>query len=251
MKLKTIIIEPDGEELRKLSSLMELDNNFDIIGTGVSAEDAIEMTKKNQEIHVAFVSGELPTSDGSFTSYCLKQSFGDIIIVMSSQIDSYAVTAFNMGLFDFLKKPLSLSRVEKCLEKVKQEAKQRFDAGSPAKNIMIKLKNGYKIIPINSVLYFELFDRKCYLIQEKNERLALNSYTIEMVEEEFGKFGFFRCYQSFVIQLAKIEEVASDAVNKIYYLTMSGSKVKIPISRTKYNELLNLLHENVAVTMKA
>lgn len=251
MRLKAIVVMPEGIDKVNVLNWLNYDKGFELIGTGTDSNEALALSDANPVIHVAFIYIRLLTGDGFHIAGFMKRAHKNIMCVMFSPSSDDAVLSFNHESFDFMLTPLVSTRFDICLTNVKRAALTRFtDSDSLSKNIILKLKGGYRMIPVKQILYFEYLDRKCYIHQAGQEKIEFNGYTIEQIEETFKSFDFFRCYQSFVVQVSLIEEVVADTINKVYYLTMQNSKTKIPVSRMKYNELMQLLYGHAAIIMK-
>ena len=110
-------------------------------------------------------------------------------------------------------------------------------------SFIAKTRAGHEIIRTDSTLYIELVNRRCVFHMEDGREIALSGYSMKKMEESFGDFGFFRCHQSLLVNLAKINAVIADNESKYYSLTLDGCQKEIPLSREKYNELLGELQE--------
>lgn len=76
---------------------------------------------------------------------------------------------------------------------------------------------------------------------EGNNIIVLSGYSMSTLEKKLTIYGFFRCYQSLIVNLAKVNSVHADNKNKWYTIKVEGYNGEVPLSREKYNELLVLL----------
>ena len=58
--------------------------------------------------------------------------------------------------------------------------------------------------------------------------------------------GFYRCYQSFIVNLSKVSFVRVYNASKNYTIQFKGYSGEVLLSRSKYSELVGLLKERYA-----
>ena len=66
------------------------------------------------------------------------------------------------------------------------------------------------------------------------------------VEQMLEGCGFYRCYQSFIVNLSKVSFIRADGSSKTYAIQFDGYDGEVLLSRDKYPELLTLLKEKYA-----
>ena len=60
------------------------------------------------------------------------------------------------------------------------------------------------------------------------------------LEERLGKFGFFRCHRSYIVNMQKVRELVKWTRNS-YSLKLEGyPKTDIPLSKAKISELKSM-----------
>lgn len=57
----------------------------------------------------------------------------------------------------------------------------------------------------------------------------------------FEDYGFYRCHQSFAVQIALIESISSDMFSRSYTIKLGGMDKQIPLSRDNYASLRSTL----------
>lgn len=86
--------------------------------------------------------------------------------------------------------------------------------------------------------YVEVFYHQNQKIQKELIRNSLKS-----IEQQLSAYDFFRCHNRFLINLRHIQKVKGNARN--FELELANIEEKIPVSRTKFKELLQLFHQKV------
>ena len=80
-------------------------------------------------------------------------------------------------------------------------------------------------------------DRSNLIYTEDGRTLEITG-SVNELEQQFRSFGFVRCHQSFLVNLSKVNVLSGGAQQNTYYLTVHGSTRKIPVSRTRYMDLV-------------
>lgn len=248
MRIKTIIIDSSEESCSDLEWNLEFFHCFEIIGRYASFEE-LQTLSADEEVDAAFVSLELPTSDGFYCSYYLQMNFPDTRIVMMSQCKEFAYEAYDYGLFDYIMKPLEPTRVEKTINRLKEALRSEEAVIEPPRSIMVKIKGKYRMIEFEHILFLETRAKKCYLILDDGNEVALQRYTVEQLEKMFTPFGFVRCYQSIIVQASKIAQLVSDSESRSCTMTLHGYNKSLPVSRERFQTVMGMLKEISGITI--
>lgn len=114
------------------------------------------------------------------------------------------------------------------------------------RSIMIKTRNGYQFTPLADILFIERSGRKNRMVTADGQELILLGYTMGQLEEMLGRSGFYRCYQSFIVNLSRVSAVHADSGAKNYTIRFKDYEGEILLSREKYTEIMSLLKERYA-----
>ena len=109
------------------------------------------------------------------------------------------------------------------------------------RSIMIKTRNGYQLTRLSDILFIERNNRKNSIVTTDGQEIALLGYTMNQLEEMLEGCGFYRCYQSFIVNLSQVAAVRADNEAKNYTIRFKGYEGEILLSREKYAELVTLL----------
>ena len=105
MKLKVIIVDDEPMARSFLQRYCEKNGNLQIAGVFEDAVTALDYLQKN-EIDILFLDVEMP--NGSGFQLLDQLSYMPKVILTTSKTD-YAFNAFEYGVTDFLKKPITYS----------------------------------------------------------------------------------------------------------------------------------------------
>ena len=112
--------------------------------------------------------------------------------------------------------------------------------------MMIKTRNGYQLVDIDKVLFIERTDRKNKMVMVDGKEMILSGYSMNELEQILEGYNFYRCYQSFIVNLSKVSYVRADNEAKNFALIFDGYAGEVMVSRDKYTEVLQLLKSKYA-----
>ncbi|MFC3419260.1 LytTR family transcriptional regulator DNA-binding domain-containing protein [Salinicoccus hispanicus] len=111
-----------------------------------------------------------------------------------------------------------------------QSVLNRLKARSEDKTIFVDLED---------IEYIESSEGKVY-INISREKFVIESNLTE-TEQKLKDYDFYRCHRSYIVNLKKVREIINWSKNTYSIVIDNPDKTKIPLSRTKYNEIQELL----------
>lgn len=115
-----------------------------------------------------------------------------------------------------------------------------------SKKIILEAENGKIALQLEPKQIFYLQSEGNYIevfYQSENKiQKELIRNSLKKLEEKLPKKDFFRCHKSYIVNLSKIQKVEGNARN--FELILQNSDTKIPVSRSKSQELSELLKSN-------
>lgn len=170
-------------------------------------------------------------------------------VIFTTAFDEYAIKAFETHATDYLLKPFNKDRFDKAIEKylaiapgprvVKQTEELLEDSNSPAQHERIVVKTGtkVKIIPVQDVEYLAADDD--YVSVYTAEGSYLKNKTMNFFEKNLDPRYFVRVHRSYIIAIQQITRI--DPYEKDAHLAILKSGAKIPVSKTGYGKLKQVL----------
>ncbi len=172
-------------------------------------------------------------------------------VVFTTAFDEYAIKAFESNAIDYLLKPFSKERFDLAIEKYKSKA---GNASATEKNIQslletaskqpddqnrIVVKNGsdIRIVPVQDIQYIEAYDD--YVKIFTKDTYYLKKKTMNYYEQVLDGSKFFRTHRSYIINLQELTKI--EPLEKNTYIAMLKNGKKIPLSRTGYTRLKEML----------
>lgn len=162
-----------------------------------------------------------------------KQSRESSLIYLTN-FDDYRAQAFGVHAFDYLKKPVQKSEIQKVMADI-ASIQQRIEA-----RLSFKTKDGILQIQPMDIYYFEFLDRNVMLhTKDHTYQLAQNLHTIK---DMMKPYQFSMPHKSFCINLHHIRLL------KGYDITMINGDV-IPLSQKRSVEFRKELNDFLCLSL--
>jgi two-component system LytT family response regulator len=170
-------------------------------------------------------------------------------VIFTTAFEEYAIKAFETHAVDYLLKPFSKERFDKAMQKL--AAPQQKTPGEKTKDILetagqspvqssrVVVKDGgkIKIIPVPQIHYLEAADD--YVKIHTAEGAFLKKKTMQFFEDSLAPFQFARVHRSYIINTQLITRI--DAYEKDSHLALLNTGARIPVSKTGYAKLKDVL----------
>ena len=243
--IKTVLVDSSAGMRSSLSNLLDIYRTFRI----VAQFDDVNLANDyilNHPVDLVFVQLSIGnpqySGDGSFMVGFLSSQNPDLLIVPYSDNPRDAYLTQTLGATSFFTLPIDVMHFQRVIQRIsylfeliciKRESENR--------SIMIKNKTGYQIAKFSDILYIENSNRKKKIVCVNGSEIDVLNYTMDELERLLEGSSFFRCYQSFIVNLDKITSIRTDSVSRTYTLSLEGLQEEILLSREKYAELVALL----------
>ncbi len=248
--MKILLVE-ENETLRsQLKNLLLFYNVFEVQAEFARVEDVIHYAGL-PEIEAVFCNAKMgdpsTSGDGFFLSVYLTQEYPDLMMVVYSDMSGYASHAFKHGCAEFFTLPfdsLEMHRVVKRLTYLHKLLAYKNE--SVNRSIMIRTKTGYQLTKIQDILFVERSNRRNKMVTVNGSEIILAGYTMDEMEKMLAASSFYRCYQSFIVNLSKVSFVKVNNETKSYSLLFADYAGEVMLSRDKYTEVVALLKDKYA-----
>lgn len=229
------VIAVDDEPLA-LGQLVKCVSKVPFLSLTAACSSAIEAREvlESNEVDAMFLDINMPDLSGLEMVKALKRP---PLVVFTTAYSEYAIEGFKVDAVDYLLKPFTFSEFVASAEKLRSRfALMQAASGSQTSGDYVFFKADYKIIKveISDIVYVEGMSEylKIYLSGEQMPKVILMSFSKLM--EKLPGSRFVRVHRSYVVNLAKIQEVSSGVI------LMSNGKT-IPIGDSYRSALMNLL----------
>ncbi|RYY31664.1 MAG: response regulator [Sphingobacteriaceae bacterium] len=239
----------DDEPLARMVVMEYLQGFKDRIELIQECGDGFEGLKAIQQHQpdLIFLDVQMPKITGFEMLELVEQSPS---VIFTTAFDEYAIKAFEAHAVDYLLKPFSKERFNKAIEKylalsadakpAKQTEKLLDEVSQSAaqhERIVVKTGTKVKIIPVRDVLYLQADDDYVSIITAEGS--YLKNKTMSFFEQMLDSSQFVRVHRSYILSVSEITRI--DPFEKDSHLAILKSGAKIPVSKTGYTKLKQVL----------
>ncbi len=243
-----LLIVDSNEDLRmELWKMFILLRSFHLVAEVSTVGEAMEYLR-NHEVDVVFANHQPAaphlTSQGPYLSILLRKDHPDIQVVTYGTSTDDAYQACRYQCAGYLMLPFDPLDFHGLMDHIiyiydLQQAKRAAENHS----VMLRTRTGYQMVRLQEILFLEYVRRSSWIITGNGQKTELLGYTMSDLEKMLERHGFFRCYQSYIVNLSKVAAVRVDTEEKRYAIRFEGYEGEVPISRKKYAEIVSRLHE--------
>ncbi|MBN2348072.1 MAG: response regulator [Bacteroidales bacterium] len=236
---KAIIIEDEelARELIKnylkgredISIITECENGFD----GIKA-----INELNPDL--VFLDIQMPKLNG-FEMLELLDNKPEIIF--TTAFNQFAIKAFELNAVDYLLKPYSKDRLNEAVDKAlkrnsseesKAETIKKLSEQTVSENlerIVVKTGSKIKVIPIDTINYFEAQDDYVMLYTDTSKHLKQG--TMKFFEEHLDPHKFIRVHRSYMVRIDQVVQLEPYAKDSYVAKLKNGTIIKVSKSGLK------------------
>ncbi|WP_010665358.1 LytR/AlgR family response regulator transcription factor [Marinilabilia salmonicolor] len=234
---KVVIVDDEPGALAVLSKMVNDFFNFEVIGKFSSPENLVdELAILRPDI--LFLDIHLGTRSGVDIAKELYKNRCTTQIVFVSAYDQYALKAFEYNIIDYILKPVSPDRLQKCIEKIEKTFASRSNEQPLTENISAQKE--HQLIRFNTQSGFLLVNPKDIVFLEADHvytKIVMEKESDHYVAQNIGKIlatinseDFVRISRSHVINTTFLREVNRTQKKCIMY--NGASEVGLSISKS-------------------
>lgn len=235
--IRTLLVDDEYLALQLLESYAAQVPGMEIVGKACLPLQALDIIRE-QTVDLLFLDIQMPVLSGTHLVKVLPQPAP--LVVFTTAYSDYAIEAFDLNVVDYLLKPFPIERFVQAVQKAR-DILQRAPGNplqppdpSPGSRVLpeyITVKADGKIvrIPVANILFVEGLKEYVRFICIHNQKyIVLDS--LKNLEIMLPAPAFIRVHKSFL--------VAKDKVSTLDGNMLEIGPHKIPISRTKREEVL-------------
>lgn len=239
---KAIIIDDEPLARSIVKAYLKNHKDIEIVAECNNGFEGIKSIEEHQP-DLIFLDIQMPKINGF---EMLELVDRNVSVIFTSAFDEYAINAFEASAIDYLLKPFTQVRFDTSISKWKKSTSQGNTKSigelinqqpSDNRRVVIKENGNIQIIPTEDILYIEAYDD--YVKVHTEEKYYLKKKTMNHYEKSLLKSTFIRIHRSYILNINKLTKIESFEKNSYRATLINGAT--IPISRTSYNELKQIL----------
>ncbi len=240
---------------RRIRRYLKKDSEIEIIGECTNGQEAIAAIK-GLNPDLVFLDVQMPETDGFNVLKSISEENKNMpTVIFVTAYDQFAIRAFEVNAFDYLLKPFSVERLEKTLERAKEQIKKQETVTSDErlltllselkeetkylKRLAVKERGKIIFVPINDIYFIEAQGN--YLQLDMGSHSHLIRMRLHHLEEKLDPTKFVRVHRSTIINIDCVKEM-QPLFNGDQTVIMKSEK-KLTMSRN-YREKLRSLMED-------
>ena len=212
MSIKILIADDEPriakDFARRLQKLWPEITTLDIVHDGMQALDKIE----NDTPDIAFLDIRMPKMDGVEVALHAQNKCQ---IVFATAYDQHAIEAFNMGVIDYIVKPVNDERLTVTIKRLKESLNKPpnipqnalITTTPPSYLKFIKASSGVNmhLIPVEDIIMFSKDGRYTQIIT--NGRSPLIKLTLKELDTMLDPDMFWRVRSAAIINMANVDKI--------------------------------------------
>jgi two-component system LytT family response regulator len=243
--IKCVILDDEPRSREIIGSFVKQVDYMEVIAICEDPFDALNILRNNQ-IDLLITVIQMPKLNGLELVRCLPYEPAVIFVTAN---DNYAVDSFEMGVVDYLLKPVSFGRLLKAIQRVewlirREQENELINKKKVADYIFIKGDNELKKITYKEILYIKSAKDyiRIYITDNNIESYNCNSkflvtyLSMKSIQEKLPSDQFIRIHNSYVVPINSIKAVTKKSV----ILTNGES---LPVSQSHKDHLLAVLNQ--------
>jgi DNA-binding LytR/AlgR family response regulator len=228
MTMKCLIIDDEPIACKGMKEYVSQIEFLELAGVYADPLQAYQVLDSG-EIDLIFLDIEMPRLSGIDFIKSLKKVPA---IIFTTAYSSYALEGFELGVADYLLKPISFPRFLKAVNKVKElYTAMRPVTAPPAEekgSFFIKENGTFVKIYYDEVLYAEALQN--YVAIHLAGKKLITYITLSILEKQLPETIFMKVHKSYIVSLQKIKAVEGN--------TVLIDTAQIPVSRTMKDLLM-------------
>jgi DNA-binding LytR/AlgR family response regulator len=239
MSLVVLAVDDEPPALDELAYLLNADGRVAHVHRAGDATEALRMLR-DTEVDAVFLDIRMPGLDGMELARILRRFARPPAIVFVTAYDDGAVDAFDLGVTDYVRKPVRAERLGESLRRVAGlrsapalAATPGLPADEPA--IPVELAGTTRMLPRSSVRWVEA--QGDYARLHTADASHLVRVSLATLAERWADAGFVRIHRSYLVQIRLIHELRLTGSG--YVVAVDG--VELPVSRRHTRELKDKL----------
>jgi len=243
------VLVVDDESLARLLLQEQLANitGVEVIGEAANGFEAVKLCEERLP-DLILLDIQMPKLSGFEVLELLGPRAPAVIFVTA--YDEFALRAFQVHAVDYLLKPVEPARLAEAMERAGERLRTRAPVaaadklaaaarppGRPLERVLIREEGRVVVLPVDRIDFVEAQDD--YLSFASAGKRHRKQQTLSELETQLDRARFVRIHRSFLLnveRLARIELFGKDS-----WLAILGDGVKLPVSRTGYTRLKELI----------
>ncbi|RLB52406.1 MAG: hypothetical protein DRJ42_14935 [Deltaproteobacteria bacterium] len=240
--LRAIVVDDEPLARDELLFLLSQCSGITVVGEAEDAKSALALLEETAP-DIAFVDLRMPGPDGIALAEAIRAARRQTAVVVVSAHDDGALRAFEARVADYLLKPVRLERLKSAIERSRELTVRAIEPADPADapltRLAIKRRDGYVVVDVEDVVYFEMRDELVWAVTQ-TDRFALD-LTLSTVEKRVPEGLFFRSHRGVLVRIDRIEKIEPAGPGSFELVLDHPEAPRVPLARERARTLRELI----------
>ncbi|WP_210418558.1 LytR/AlgR family response regulator transcription factor [Aliikangiella coralliicola] len=245
-KFKVIIVDDEQPAREKLALFLQGEDDFQLVGEACNGIEALDLVDR-LDVDLIFLDIQMPQLDGMAVASNLE-THPDIRIIFITGFNEFAIKAFELNAVDYLLKPYDKLRLQKTLERVREQKLSTPSYSLPRlvedyrreqvypEQLLFKTESGIQVAKVADIEWIESSGNYIKVCLSNNAYIARQ--TLTCVQSQLAPDRFVRTHRSFVVNLSHIARVRP--LSKGDQIIFLNSGVELKLSRNYKEQFFQL-----------
>ncbi len=240
--LRALVVDDEEPARQDLVWMLQREAGVGDIVEASGGADALKLlttTETSERFDVIFLDMKMPDIDGLDIARMVDQFERPPAIVFVTAFDTPASDAFDLGVVDYLRKPVAADRLSRAVQRVTDARSTSAGAADvdlhPAR-IAVSASGGRQLLLSPSdVTHFESCGDYVRVHTDGESHLVRDTMT--RLTDGWAKYGFVRIHRSYSARLSAVTEVRSGPAGR----SVCVAETELPVSRRYARDLTSQL----------
>jgi two-component system LytT family response regulator len=242
-KISALIVDDEKPARQRLRDLLEKERGVSVVGECASGAEAVRLIRET-EPELLFLDIQMPVMGG----FDVVEQVGAArmpVTVFVTAYDSYAVRAFEASALDYLLKPYSDERFDRCLTRAlahvrtqkREEMSRRLvrlltqeregaHASSPhLERLLVKAGGRVLFLPTEEIDWIEAAG--VYVELHAGSRKFLHRASLGELEASLDPHRFIRIHRSSIVNISRVRELHPHSHGDYVAVLKDGTRLKL------------------------
>jgi DNA-binding LytR/AlgR family response regulator len=237
--LRVLAVDDEAPALDELVYLLRRDPRVDLVHSANESTEALRVLR-DCEVDAVFLDIRMPGLDGMDLARLLRRFTRSPAVVFVTAYDDRAADAFDLGVVDYVRKPVRADRIAESLRRVRNAQAAATDS-EPAVEVaddpMIPIELGgvTRLLHRSAVCWVEAQGDYARLHTADDSHLV--RIPLGVLAEQWTEAGFLRIHRSYLVRLDLITELRTTGSGQV--VNVNG--VLLPVARRHSRQLRDRL----------
>ena len=238
-KIRTLVVDDEPLARERLTSLLGLEHDIEMIGQCRDGEDAAQAITE-QTPDLVFLDVQMPGLNGFEVIEAVGTEKMPLVIFVTAY-DQHALKAFQVRALDYLLKPFDRERFQEALQRARTQI-QRAETGDLGRRLLALVKDLRRDQPKTDRLVVKSGGRLFFLRTDEIDWIeAAGNYvrlhvgttshllreTMNAIEARLDPEKFFRIHRSRIVNMERIQEMQPWLNGEYAVLLRTGTRLTL------------------------